>query len=294
MRPFLTIMEMNTMKTQQSLLKTVLLSALVVGSSSLLAETVPYQFEAGQPAKAAEVNANFANVVERIDTTNTEVSDLSDRVDVLENASSSTDEGVWTFTAYTTLTGRTMTNVKDESGCNRRVDQFVFDSQANTLAQTVDFQYADGSVCDSGWSQLEYLYQLDRGGLYTDIVNGVIGDDENIAIYQSTLTPGWALLKSAMRVGESWGNLHDVSMSYNGITSVVQQLRQSTFIGYQDVTVPSGTYTNCAVVLGGTRVLGQENITDTVSFFCPEVGLTRYIDMAAGADWQMTSVTLSE
>lgn len=306
---------------------TLAILATTSGMAFAAGSPVANQFSAGQPARAAEVNANFQELADRIDANNASIVDnvsdiatnateidtnataiAANTADISTNASD-VDTNATNISANTAdiasinadlpgikqlsvnenlLTRKFVNQTPAVAGeCNVRNDALVFDTGAKTFEQTVTIENSSDDVdCDIysyDWSYSSNLvvqdYQIDR-------YDGVNLD------YAYSMSPGWTLLKDKMRVGESWGSFNTQTVSANGgaASTTAPIFTKQTFLGYQDVTVAAGSYSNCMMIQRERWRSGALDRQD-VYFYCGDHGLTRYVDLIKEDDWQLESYT---
>lgn len=253
---------------------------------------VANQFSAGQPARAADVNENFQELANRIDTNNSDVVD-----NVADIATNATDiaaidadlPSVKQMSIPETLLTRKFVNATPASAgvCNVRNDVFVFDTGAKTFELTNTFENSTDQVdCNVFIYDWDYNSDLVLHDFDITKYNGSTVD------YAYSMSPGWTLLKDKMIVGESWGtySARTISVSGGSASATTPVFSKQTFLGYHDITVAAGAFTNC-ILIQRERWLSGVNDDSSLYYYCSGPGLTRHVDLINQNDWQLESYT---
>ncbi len=249
------------MKTQAI---TLVLSFVVSGTAMAAGAPVGNQFSSGQPARAADVNENFQELADRIDSSAPTVG----------------------YSVNENLTSRTFADITPASAgaCDQRVDTFAFNAGANTFEQNVVIgNSSDTSVCEEYDFSWNYATDLLNTGYSISVSNG-----SNVN-WVFGLSSGWLYLKAQMRVGESWASHNDRTISIDGgaSTSILPEYYKMTLAGYKDISVTAGDFQNCLMIDAIRWSSGSSE--HRIYFYCDGPGLTRYINLTNGNDWQLQS-----
>lgn len=260
-------------------LKTLIVSMSMIASTGVLAAGVPVanQFSAGQAASASQVNANFQELADRIDLNTQDIATINGEI-----------APATTYLVNENLLTRTFVDQTPASAgtCDQRVDSFVVDTNAKTFDQTILIENtSDGTDCD----QFLYVWDYNNDLVATDYsisrYNGSVVD------YVYTLAPGWTILKNQLILGDSWASFNNRTINVNGggASATTSEYHKHTFVSIEDVTVAAGSFSDCLVV-EDRRFLGTAEEV-RLSYYCSGPGLTRYVDLSNGRDWQLQSYT---
>jgi len=224
---------------------------LAISGQTLAApgDAVPNTFTNGAVANADQVNANFTAVVSQI-------SELAT---------------TYSFRDYGHLYDTKTFSVVDSSG--------IYDNEVRTFTRTSgQVSYTRDRSLSSARTQYQTIY-LDTSG--TDLLFTKIEGHSpvNITVIgnTNTMTPGVKMRTESMEVGKSFGSGSVLSSTLNGTSAVVQT--SILLAANVNLTVNSVDYNGCIQVSrhrAATRLGGRH---DSVSTFCPGVGLVQEIQL---------------
>ena len=341
--------------------KQLVIAMAVAGSSVVYAagDPVANQFVAGQVAKAADVNANFQELADRIETNNSantandgeiatnasgvtsnaaaissntaEIEINKTAISALENDTSTNEAGVLKnsddiatnaddIDTNITSIANNVTEIADIktkvqnplglninenlstrrfldknpdnlNSCDERNDSFVFNTTEKTFEMSISYS---NSTDKKGCYDFEYDWSYD-GSLSHDGLSVTYKGDYVATYGTSTYSYEFSspenLLLGKFNVGQSWGDYYDRDLRVDGgdATAIDPKFSKKTAVGYQNITVPAGSYEDCLVVQNGGWSGGEMNI-NTLYFYC-NVGLARIVDLKNNRDWQLVSQT---
>ncbi len=284
----------------------IVMSIAAMASGAVFAAGAPVanQFSAGQPAIAAEVNENFQELANRTDINAIGVENNASNiaangsaisvnadgvavnaVGVSDNTSGISDNAsdIATNTASIAALGGEI-NLKDlavnedvlskrfvnvTSG-SYRIDALIYDAQAKTLSQDIQFTNGSGQTYQTEKRAWEYGVGM--------VMKNYLHESHQTDFEMSVVyTPGLLFLKEKAIVGESWWSIYDLEITqvFEGESAVTtrQKGRKHTLIGLQDVSVPYGDFENCAVI-------EEKNANYALYYYCEGVGLARHISFS--------------
>ncbi len=263
------------------------IAAMTSGAAFAVAGGAPVanQFSAGQPARAADVNANFQELADRIDSNNADI--IDNVADIATNATdiAAINSDLPTLVSLLVNENLLTRTFEDQTPpiageCDVRIDSFTFNTTAKTFEQ--NFKYKD-SVGDAICNQ--YVYSWDYSSDLVSTGSTTVIYNRSAAGYTYGWNPGILLMKEKMREGETWASFSD-NPNYG-----LRRYDKLTFLGYQSVTVPYGSFQGC-VVMEQQVVIYNAGINDTyIQYFCDGPGLTRSINLTARKDFQLTGYT---
>lgn len=254
---------------------TVLLSTL---TCSIAVVAAPHVFAPGQPARATEVNENFADLEVQISQNAADIQTNALAIQNLQDGAA-------------TVSGDVAFDYRDfaESGAILRktfrlTGEFCGDREVLTYSRTAagaDTQIrivrqwdSAGVVCH--WDDFQYLatpagYQLRNSGIY---------DPAGTFVGTYTLEAPIIVRGSAMRQGASFADATRVDYTpVGGSTDFYGVLIQtSSALGIADVTVPAGSFAGC-LKMGVLRTSNSLGAFHRVSWLCPGVGEVKRIQM---------------
>ncbi len=288
------------------------IAVMISGAVFAAGAPVTNQFSAGQPAIAADVNANFQELADRIDGNNTNIS--TSTTDISSNTAeintniadiAANSANIQANTTSLSAMGVSIPNIKDiivnQNLLTRefknldptyseiydvRKDTFVFDTANKQFNHTIVFENATEQT-------QSYIYEWDYN---TDLVAGSSSMESMsgaTSVTEYTYTPGYRILKDKVRVGESWGSYMKTTSinTFDGVVgdeAVTEGFAKYTIIGYQDVTVAAGEFKDCVLI-------EKLNPNRTLYFYCRGPGLTRVVsfdsDIKTIFDWQLQEYT---
>jgi len=242
---------------------------MLVGSAAMAA--VPYNFKAGDPARAADVNANFA--------------DLDSRISVYD---------YHMYTAAANVTSKTFNLSPDGSFCpstSQETDAIIQTPDgANTKVEITQKWQDSNGLCR--WRKEFYLntptqQQILSAENYD--TNGVLTNTLNID------TP-MVLGTSAMVKGAMFGGASVVKITNPGQAPVYfgAFIENRAALGIEDVTVPAGSFTGCLKIMVN-RQSGGFGAYRNITWTCPGVGVVKRIqhnpDVPSDRIWVLNSYT---
>ena len=295
-----------------------LLSITIISSGlvfSAAANAVPNTFSSGQPARAAEVNANFADVETQIGNNTTTIQ--GNAADIQTNAgniqantnaiNAISQPPVYdyrNFTVGSNVVSKSFTNTG--LGCgDTETRSFSFSTNAadanSTDVVVTRSRFNSGVRCNL--SDTTYLHASTARTLVSGNNYNNVDDSLN-----STKVPVLPIVTgtSTMREGavRTNGTVMNSTLAFDGsvISSVLVETRSVT--GIENVSVPAGNYTGCLKqsIIRKSDTFGEFH---RVSWHCPGVGevkriqINTYPDTATGEarrrhqTWDMDGVVFA-
>lgn len=291
-------------------MKTIIQTALISTSFMLAASAyaVPNVFTSGQPARASEVNANFADVEAQI---------ANNAADIAANAANITSNtaGINTNASAIANNAAAIAAIPTVSTYDYR----NFATDANIISKT----FATTGLC--GDSEVRTIARTPNGPDTNVVVtrrrlNGATTCQLNDFSYVSTAsehrlvqgknynaaddslvetkTPADPIVvfSSSMRDGATFASATTVTSTFaDGVTPVVQTVYvdSNAAVGLENVSVPAGNFTGC-LKISSTRLSNTFGAYKRISWRCPGVGEVKRIQMrtdnAGGFTWVLTNI----
>lgn len=281
---------------------------------------VQHRFVSGLPALAAQVNANFQELSDRIqdntDSIATNATNIANNTAAITAGTSAVTSLSATVAGHTTALAALAVPAS--------YDYHNYSSAANVATQTYSITgnglAASGCTTETratrrtvvgavtnidvtrtrtntaaatcGNHVLHFVSQAD--GYYW---KGIDSSDNNGTLLSTAVINEPVLLRAAdMQIGRSFGGAGSTTTTTLSTGAVVNSTitENSTVQGLEDVTVPynGGTTYNGCLRIHEHRAsgLGFGGVLDQVSWYCSGIGLTKRID-SAGNIWMLTNIT---
>lgn len=228
------------------------------------------------PASSLDVG-----VFGQINQNTSDIADHEARIDVLESVPPPVAEPVYNYKDYladSNITSRTYQYYFPTSAtCNREIQEISrIDNGDGTktviMKRTRDNQYT-AFICSI--RIFNYLATADAFQFLG--IQNLDRNDGTTILGTVTYNPPFPLRKSQMKVGDSWSHAPDATVTDIPYpVPVTHVLRNTTFEGIEDVTVPAGSYTGCIKMY--TRKLAIELLEpsfDDIKWYCSGIGLVK-------------------
>ncbi len=242
---------------------------MLVGTAAMAA--VPYNFKAGEPAHAADVNANFA--------------DLDSRITVYD---------YHMYVAAANVTSKTFNLSPDGSFCSstsQETDTIVqTPAGANTTVEITQKWQDSNGLCR--WRKEFYLNTPTQ----QQILSAENYDTSGALTNTLNIDTPMVLGTSAMVKGAMFGGASVVKITNPGQAPVYfgAFIENRAALGIEDVTVPAGSFTGCLKIMVN-RQSGGFGAYRNITWTCPGVGVVKRIqhnpDIPSDRIWELSSYT---
>ena len=256
---------------------------------------VPNTFTSGQPARAAEVNANFADVESQISSNSTLIqqnaTDILNNTNAISSIPAQITYDYRDFTANSTITSKTFAL---NGNCGTREVRTFTRTVVNNGTEITMTRKRDTANVVCFWRDNIYLEtqterQLLSGKNYDPTTGELTGT--------YTLDLPLTLETSSMGKGINIGDAAKISETLAGATpayfGTIVQLNSALEIETTDVTVPAGTYSGC-LKLSSIRRSQAFGRYQQISWKCPGIGevkrLQSTIDSTGSRVWELESI----
>jgi len=279
---------------------TLTLGMMIACGANAAGPQVPHVFEGGKKAIANEVNENFQELADRIDSlsqtvdgkanttdVNNSVQSLSDRIDALPggtpllNSVYRIADSVLAKNFQISFTG---------NACNQETRSYQRSTPGGipTLSETV--VVSDGATPCS--RQIRTFERTNTGTRLTKIE--LFSPDGATLNQTNTFTGGLLIRPDQMFVGIPWASEPPIVLQANAaVPPVFQQFAaEYRIVAVESVSLPAGNFANCLKVYRSSVVSAVPPITGSVlrvEWYCPGLGQVKVIDASAGV-FELTSV----
>jgi len=290
-------------------LKTTIISTAVLFASNIHA--VPNTFSAGQPARAAEVNANFADVESQISTNSSAIqqnaTDIQNNTNAHQQNATDIQNNTTAIAAISTQTTFDFNNFSTASNittknfvvsgtfCGTHEERTIVRTAGNGGTNVVITlkRHTSGTVCR--WIDNHYFVtaterQLLGRTLYdtSGILNSTAVVDTPIILETNAMIQGQTYVNGATTVDTPVVGTPFISAIIN--TGIALEIDPAT------ISVPAGDYTGCLKITT-TRRSGSVGNFQRISWKCPNVGevkrIQSSIDNTAHRTYELESIVTS-
>ena len=242
--------------------KEIITSILAIGFTSALAiaagTPVPHIFQGGDPASATQVNANFQDLADRIESVSS--SNMYDYQSYVVTGSSIKSKTFNTTGRCGDIDTRTYSRADVAGGTELTVTIKEIDSSTGIACRHTDFNYLDTGT------EFQFLGSTGYDAITGTYVGESVNDDPAVS------------MTSTMKLNSSWadGVTTTLITPPSAPESGYPFVQMYTLAGVEDVTVPYNggtTYTGC---LKFHKLRFGADVQE-VAWYCPDVGYTKSI-----------------
>lgn len=294
-------------------------AAVSIVLSTGTASAVPFTFAPGQPARAADVNANFAELEAQIEANADDIaanaSDItSNAADIATNASgvAANAAGIAAnaaaiaaipvaasydyrdYSADGSVTSKTFA-ITGIGSCDTEVQNFDRNNVGDTTTITRTRIRTTGGVGGTPCRYHVHTMQSTPTGYY--MLGETTYSNDGLTEGQVVTLDNPVLVRSTnMRIGLASADAATTTIT-NGVDTIGTYIEKTTPVGVEDVTVPYNggtTYAGCLKVhtfRQATSGFGNQ-LLNRVSWFCSNIGFVKGIQ-SNGATWELTDVAVT-
>jgi len=241
--------------------------ALVASIAISAGAPVANIFKSGDPAVAADVNANFQ--------------ELADRIDAIPNKSS------YNYNDY--IPAADQTNVFDiiyydgTTPCQAKA-RYQYEHTTENTEPVLKRTYTATDAADTPCAPSDVVHTFYKRSNALEFEKRESVDRASGAVNSTDIydQPRRALTAN-MQNGSTWATASLLSKTDISGTTVSTFIEQRALVGVEDVTVPyngTTTYTGCLKVINMTN--------ENVRWFCPGIGLVK--SMRSGSIWELSDI----
>ena len=265
------------------------------------AHAVPFSFSAGQPARAADVNANFVDVENKIQTNSTSIIANATAIDLLSETVANNAAAIAAlpaevsydyrnYSASANITSKVFSFMNANLSCDTETQNFARATQGSTTTITqTRIRTAAGNPC----TYHVYTMQSSPTGFYM-LSESAYTSDGTVLNFTITLDNPVLLRSVDMRLGKTIADAA-TSTATNLTPTFGTYVEKTTLVAIESVTVPYNggtTYDNCLKLHTSREAsigFGPGEL-NRISWYCAGVGFVKGIQGANGASWVLTDI----